>query len=146
MCDVSHCYWLKAKVLLSCIIKMPNLEELYIQDTRMSLKKMPKVFEACQKIVKLSLTLKEANLDEFKKGVMEKSSVKWMKRGFRKITHLKLFPFIVSSPCKYDPKVWQVALGVLKYIWCITIHFLLINLKDFIFFMELWLQMVPRLH
>jgi len=94
---------------------MPNLEELYIQDTRMSLKKMPKVFEACQKIVKLSLTLKEANLDEFQKGVMEKSSLKWMKRGFRKITHLKLFPFIIQSPIKFHPKVWQVALGLLKY-------------------------------
>ena len=89
VCDVSHCYWLKAKVLLRCITKMPNLEELDIQDTRMSLKKMPKVFEACQKIAKLSLTLKEANLDEFKKGIIEKSSLKWMKKGFKKITHLQ---------------------------------------------------------
>jgi len=83
----------------------------------MSLKKMPKVFEACQKIVKLSLTLKEDNLDEFKKGVIEKSSLKWMKRGFRKITHLKLFPFVVPSGDGANDRAWLAVIGVLRYIY-----------------------------
>ena len=32
---------------------------------------MPLAYEACKKIVKLIMTLKENNLDEFKKGVLE---------------------------------------------------------------------------
>jgi len=94
---------------------MPNLEELHIEDTRMSLKKMPKVFEACQKIKKLSLTLTEDNLDEFKKDVMEKSSLKWMKKGFKQITHLKLFTFVVPSGIKTNSKAWLAPITVLKY-------------------------------
>lgn len=97
VCDFSHCYWLKAKVLFHCIKKMPNLEELYIQDTRMALKKMSQVFEFCKKIVKLSMTLKDENLDQFQKGVMDETSLKWMNVGFQKITHLKLFAFVVPS-------------------------------------------------
>lgn len=101
---------------------MPNLEELYIHDTRMSLKKMPLVYESCQKIVKLSLTLKEDNLDEFKKGVMEKSSLKWMKNGFQKITHLKLFRFAVpSGDGIINFNTWLAVIGVLKYIFAIII-------------------------
>ncbi len=95
-------------------IKLPNLEELDIQDTRISLKKMPKVFEACQKIVKLSLTLKEDNLDEFKKGVMEKESLKWLKKGFRKLIKLELFVIIDPNGKLCSTKSWLVPIGVLK--------------------------------
>ena len=68
---------------------MPNLEELYIQDTKISLRKMPKVLAACQKIVKLSMNLLEDNLDKFQKGVMEEATLKCLMNGFRKVTHLK---------------------------------------------------------
>ena len=91
---------------------MENLEELSIQDTKMSLKKMPLVFEACKKIVKLSMDLKEDNLDKFKKGVMEKSSLSCLKKGFRKLTKLKLFIFVVPSGVFF--KTWLVPLGVLR--------------------------------
>ena len=111
---MSHCYWLKAKVLLRCIIKMENLEELFIQDTRMSLKKMPQVFEARKKIVKLSMTLKEDNLDEFKKGAMEKESLKCLKKGFRKLTKLELFVIIDPNGKLCSTKSWLVPIGVLK--------------------------------
>ena len=109
VCDVSHCYWLRARTLTKCIIQMPNLEELYIHDTKMTLKKMPKIFQACQKIVKLSLTLKEDNLKQFQESVIGKEPMKWMKKGFAKITHLKLFTFVVP----YAEK-WRAAIGVLK--------------------------------
>lgn len=91
---------------------MDNLEELSIEDTRMSLKKMPLVFEACKRLTKLSLDLKEDNLDEFKKGVMEKSSLKCLKKGFRKLTNLELFVYVV--PNGPFSKTWLVPLGVLK--------------------------------
>lgn len=92
------------------------MEELYIQDTKMSLTKMPKVFAACQRIVKLSITLMEDNLDKFQKGVMEEATLKILKNGFRKITHLKLFAFVVPNEGQMygSTKSWLVLLGVLK--------------------------------
>ena len=109
--DVSHCYWLEAEVICCCITKMENLEELSIQDTKMSLKKMSLVFEACEKVVKLSMTLKEDNLDEFKEGVMENASLQYLKNGFSKLTRLELFAFVV--PSGDITKTWLVPLGVL---------------------------------
>jgi len=82
-----------------------------MHDTKMSLKKMPKIFAACQKIVKLSLTLKEDNLKQFRESVIWKEPMKWMKKGFRKITHLKLFPFIAPG---YDYNSWRTTIGVLR--------------------------------
>ena len=123
---MSHCYWLKAKVLLRCITKMENLEELSIQDTRMSLKKMPLVFEACKKIVKLSMTLKEDNLDDFQKGAMEKDSLKCLKKGFRKLTKLELFVFVVPGGASHYTKSWLVPLGVLTYVLELSIIFILV--------------------
>ena len=38
--DVSHGYWLKAKVICRCITKMENLKDLPIQDTRKWLKQL----------------------------------------------------------------------------------------------------------
>ena len=95
---------------------MPNLEELYIQDTKISLRKMPKVFAACQKIVKLSMTIMEDNLDKFQKGVMEEATLKCLKNGFQKITHLKLFVLVAPNEGKYftSAKSWLMPLGVLK--------------------------------
>jgi len=95
---------------------MDNLEDLSIHDTKISLSNLPELFEACQKIVKFSLTLSEKNLDPYEEGVMANKSLDWIKQGFRRITHLK-----ISSTCAlnddeyYYLQPWIVTLGVLKY-------------------------------
>jgi len=112
--DVSHCYWLPADVLVQSIVEMINLQELSIQDTKISLANLPQVFEACQKIVKFSFSLTEKNLDQYQKGVMNEVSLDWMKKGFAKVTHLKIFTFITLS-AEYTVEPWLVTLGVLRY-------------------------------
>jgi len=95
---------------------MSNLEELSIHDTKISLSNLPELFEACQKIVKFSLTLSEKNLDQYKRGVMAKKSLNWIKQGFARITHLKIFSVVALNNDKFHHlQSWLVALGVLKY-------------------------------
>ncbi len=96
---------------------MTNLEELNIQDTKMSLITLPKVFESCQNIVKFSFSLREKNLDQFEEDVIGKKSLDWMKKGFRQLTHLKIFSFAALNDDwlnSYEP--WLITLGVMKYV------------------------------
>ncbi len=119
--DASHCYWLRAELLNGSIIRMNNLEELRIQDTKVALHHLPRVFEACPKIVKLSFTLLVRNtLDPrntldlyYRTHGMEKTSTDNMEKGFRKLTHLKIFTFNLSD--KYLSDFWPATFGVLRY-------------------------------
>ena len=80
------------------------------------MKILMEVFAAWQKIVKLSMTIMEDNLDKFQKGVMEEASLECLKNGFQKITHLKLFVLVAPNEGEYysSAKSWLVPLGVLK--------------------------------
>jgi len=93
---------------------MSNLEELSIQDTQISLRHLPRIFEACKKIVKFSFTLGDTNLEQFKKDTLEK--VDLMKQGFGRLTHLKIFMFTVTVPSHivgYYYDSWLVLLEIL---------------------------------
>ena len=109
--DASHCYWLPADTLVTAIIQMTNLEELKVEDTKISLGHLPQVFQACQKISQLGFTLTEKNLDKYQKDVMNKVSLDWMKQGFSRLTRLKIFAFALDENC-YENS-WLVTLGVL---------------------------------
>jgi len=109
--DASHCYWLPADTLTTAIIQMTNLEELKVEDTKISLGHLPQVFEACQKISQLGFTLAEKNLGKYQEDVMNKVSLDWMKKGFSRLTRLKIFAFALDENC-YENS-WLVTLGVL---------------------------------
>ena len=109
--DASNCYWLQAEDLCRYIHQFANLEELYIQDTKIRLRHLPQIFKACQKITKLAFTLAEKNLNKYQEGFTEKNTMAWMTLGFGRITHLKIFSFALDGT--YD-KSWLVILGVLK--------------------------------
>jgi len=116
MFDASSCYWLPASVLCPSIKQMSNLEELFVQDTKISLSHLPELFAACQKIVKFGLTLSENNLNQYEEGVIVKESLDGIKQGFARITHLKIascVPF--NRDMYYHLQPWLLALGVLKY-------------------------------
>ena len=92
--DASHAYWLPADVLIQSTIQMTNLQELLVDDTKVSLSHLPKIFEACQKVVKLSFTFNENSLDE---ELIEKAPLDLLKKGFTKLTHLNIFHFITDE-------------------------------------------------
>jgi len=87
---------------------MSNLEELIIHDTKLSLSHLPKVFESCQKIVKFSFSLIDKNLDHYNQ---KEALLDWLKKGFSKLTHLKIFTFAFNDKDCID--FWPVTLGVL---------------------------------
>ena len=110
--DASHCYWLPADSLVHCITKMTNLKELNIQDTNISLLHLPQIFKACNSIMKLSFTLAEKNLDQFKEGVMEEEALHLMTKGFAKLTHMKVFTFALEEVTYVES--WLAIIRVLR--------------------------------
>jgi len=119
--DASHCFWLRAEVLLETVSEMPNLKELIIQDTQISLAHLPQIFKSCPKLNKLSFTLAEDNLDKFTKSEMGEEVYGWLLKGFKRLTHLKLFTFNLSD--HINSTSWPVTFGVLGYIATIFLHF-----------------------
>jgi len=70
------------------------------------------VFEACQKIVKLSLTFVESDLESCEEQVLGKKALEGIKKGFRRLTHLKMFVFFLDD--QGCAESWLNILGVLK--------------------------------
>lgn len=110
--DASHCFWLPPDLLVDGVTLMSNLEELYIHDTKFSLKHLPRVFKACGKLLKLSFSLVETTLDEYREDVMGKVPYEWMLLGFAHLTHLKVFTLNMSDTCLVSS--WLVTFGVLR--------------------------------
>ena len=108
-------------MLVQSTVQMTNLQELCVDDTKVSLSQFPKIFEACQSLVKLNFTLNERSLTN--EELIEKASLDLLKKGFSKLTHLKVFNFIKvkEGDCNNEP--WLRPLQVLKY------KILLINLQ-----------------
>lgn len=110
--DCSSCYWIPAQALCSNIVEMPNLTELKIQDTKISLDNLPRLFKACKKIVKLSLSLAEKNLDQYLNNKVADESLGWMENGFARVTHLEIFTCMAPSALDcFEP--WLATLEVL---------------------------------
>ena len=111
--DASHTYWLPPEVLLHSIVQMTYLEELCVHDTKISLSHLPKVFENCKKLVKISFTIQHKAFNE---DEVEKASLNLLKNGFAKLTHLKIFNF---TPDNYSNKrslqSWLNLFQVLRY-------------------------------
>jgi len=109
--DASSCYWLPATLLSDCITKMSNLEELSIEDTKLSLIHLSRIFGACRKIIKLSFTIIERNLRQLERGVIGKQARNWMMKGFKRLTHLKIFPYDLNKYVYLE--WWHVTLQIL---------------------------------
>lgn len=112
--DCSSCYWIPTAALSVAIVKLVNLQELGVQDTQIGLENLPRVFSKCKQIVKLSLSLKEKNLDQYQEDVgnMDKASLDLMKDGFARVTHLKIFPFMTLKVGN-SMEPWLATLGML---------------------------------
>jgi len=91
---------------------MSNLEELFIEDTKLSLIHLPRIFGACRKILKLSFTIVERNVRQLKEEAIGKRARKWMKKGFKRLTHLNIFPYDLNEFVYLE--WWHVTLQILK--------------------------------
>lgn len=109
--DCSSCYWIPAQALCTYIVRMGNLTELAIQDTRVSLQNLPRVFEACQRIVKLGLSLSKQSLKQYI-DIGEDSMADLMTNGFHRVTHLKVLTCLAPSR-RNDVEPWLPTLRVL---------------------------------
>ena len=110
--DASHTYWLPPEVLLHSIVQMTNLEELCLHDIKISLSHLPKIFENCKKLVKLTFTLHQKTLKE---DEMDKKSLKQLPNGLAKLTHLKISYFALDDGNPRSIESWLILFGVLTY-------------------------------
>lgn len=110
-----HCYWLPPQLLIGPIKQMENLEELSVLDTHIKLEHLLEVFASCHKVTKLGFSLAgTTTLVEYRDE--KNSSLKNMKRCFKKLTHLKLFNFTETAsqiPKRFD-SLWPITLQVLR--------------------------------
>lgn len=100
--DISHCYWLSEDVMLQAITSLPQLQELYIQDTKLRLLHCAQIFINCHLIVKLGISLVE------EKWIMDESLIS---HGLGKLTHLKV---LVFNSFKNYIESWSVILPLLR--------------------------------
>lgn len=107
--NASHLHWVPAADLSSFIKKIPNLQELNIEDTKILLADLATIFESCKNICKLSFTLAETNLDQFQSG----ASLDLLKEGFSRVINLRIITFAEIVDKQAIPS-WLVILGVLS--------------------------------
>jgi len=63
--DLSHCYWFPAATIVTTLIHLKNLEELYVKDTKLSLAGIALIFQECFFLKKLSIDVKERSWKEY---------------------------------------------------------------------------------
>ena len=110
--DLSHCYWISAEILLNAISSMSQLETLSIQDTNLNLVHVSKIFESCDRIIKLGISLVEDNWNNFELSLGSDLSktLETLSKGFGKLISLK----IVASSCTNYLHTWLVTLQLLR--------------------------------
>lgn len=102
--DVSSCYWLPVDLLLSSIPLMNQLNELYIQDTQLSLIHLSQIFEQCKNISTLGFTVIEETLDDIP---VDRAL---LVQGFNQLTCIKLY----AVNATYYIDSWLVPLALLR--------------------------------
>ncbi len=125
--DAAHCYWPTSNLLCAAVAQMTQLEELFIHGTKVSLMDLPRLFQACGSLLKLSFTLGDPNWDGHEEGKeMKEDLLGLMKLGFSKLTHLvtyvrpegSVLPKYLHPWPNYDIiDSWPTTLLVLRYIY-----------------------------
>ena len=91
--DLSHCYWMPAKVLLKAVRALPNVEKLFIEDTCLNFTHLPKIFKKCHKISHLSFTLKLPDVKKYCASMFHVNNISGLvacNDSFKRLTHLKI--------------------------------------------------------
>ena len=91
--DLSHCYWIPAKMLLKAVRGLPNVEKLFIEDTCLNFTHLPKIFKKCHKISHLSFTLKLSDVKKCFASMFHVDNISGLvacNDSFKRLTHLKI--------------------------------------------------------
>ena len=117
--DLSHCYWIPAGILLNAISSMSKLETLSMQDTKLNLVDLSKIFERCDCITKLGVSLVEENWNEFELSLASdlSTTLQTLSKGFGKLKSLKILAFNAA----YYIDSWLFILPLLRYKKCKTL-------------------------
>lgn len=76
-------------MLVEAIVKMENLTELSMKDTKMTFSHLGQVLGNCQKILKLELSYREKKWEDIKDDLTDEKLV-CITQGFEKLTSLKI--------------------------------------------------------
>ena len=115
--DISHCYWLPEISTLEVISSLPQLQVLYVQDTKLQLVHCAQIFISCPHIVNLGISIVEDDWEMvlFQLGDEHNSSsttlYEALSKGLEKLTLLKML--VYSSSYYIDS--WLVILPLLRY-------------------------------
>ena len=112
--DLSHCYWISAEILLNAISSMNQLETLSIEDTRLNLVHISKIFESCHHITTIGISLVEENWNNFELSLGSdlSTTLETLSKGFEKLKSLKILAFNAA----YYIDSWLVILPLLRYL------------------------------
>jgi len=65
-CNFNGCYWISAITLKTCLTKCPNLEELQVLETKLTIKDIgAEILPICSKVTSLSFTLNKGDWTSF---------------------------------------------------------------------------------
>ncbi len=90
----NSCYWLPGNQLCDQIVKMTNLEDLGVSDTKFSLLQLAKVLETCKTITKLEFSYHHLPGMENENN---KFAVTPVKEAFKKLTSLKISTAVLDA-------------------------------------------------
>ena len=112
--DVSHCYWISPDLLVQAVESVTQLEQLYSDDTRITIAHLPAIWHKCRNITHLSINSLHESWHSFlecaRKSNFSLSQVEHiLHRGFGRLIELKL---IVLSATYTD--AWILLLNLLK--------------------------------
>jgi len=112
--NANNCYWIPAERLCYAVVKMENLEELSIKETKVSLPHLARVFELCPKITKLDFTCREIKWEEIQKEVVEQNhSIDSIIQGFKKLNSLQVSTRIHDAR-DYLNDPWLIIIRMLR--------------------------------
>jgi len=95
------CYWLPGEQITDQILKMVNLEELAISDTKVSLPQLARVLDTCRNITKLDFSYHHLpGMD---------------KEAFKKLTSLKIYTAVLDA-VDYENDPWLFIIKMLRFI------------------------------
>lgn len=111
--NANNCYWIPVELLCGTIMKMENLEELAIKDTKVSLllSDLARMMRHCKKIKKLdfSFLFKESKC----KAISHEDAVT-IKQGFKKLTCLKVSTCVPMVDDLNGPHKWMLIFNMLR--------------------------------
>jgi len=110
--SANSCYWLPENQLCDQIVKMANLEDLGISDTKVSFPQLARVLDTCRKITKLDFSYHHLPGMDNSNNQFATTSVK---EAFKRLTSLKISTAVLDA-VDYENDPWVFIIKMLRFI------------------------------